>query len=149
MHNGKYDTESYKTKQAAKVDRLYGPVMEHEKVCQCCGKKYVWKGRQNTKSFVDSKYCSRSCANNRTEWWKQNATQYRTIGLQHHAHECAVCGFDKIVAIHHIDENKQNNNPSNLIPLCPNHHEMVHSKWKDEVLPFITEWQKKFNGLLV
>lgn len=52
-------------------------------------------------------------------------------------HEYAICGFDKIVAIHHIDENHDNDDPQNLIPLCPNHHEMVHSKWKDEVVPLI------------
>jgi predicted HNH restriction endonuclease len=48
------------------------------------------------------------------------------------------------VAIHHIDENKKNNEPSNLIPLCPNHHEMCHSKWKSEIEPFINEWQQNF-----
>ena len=39
---------------------------------------------------------------------------------------CAICGFDIIVELHHIDKDKQNNNLSNLIPLCPNHHRMAH-----------------------
>jgi len=146
MHNGKYDTVSYKTKQAAKADRLYGPIEEHKKICQCCGKEYVWTGRKNTKAYTESKFCSRSCANNRSAWWKNNAVGYRTIALQNHSHSCVVCGFDKIVAIHHVDENKKNNSPGNLIPLCPNHHEMVHSKWKDEVMPYIEKWQMQFLG---
>jgi len=41
--------------------------------------------------------------------------------------ECVVCGFDKIVDIHHIDKNKQNNSPKNLIGLCPNHHRMINN----------------------
>jgi hypothetical protein len=147
MNNGKYDTESYKLGQQAKVDRLYGPIKSHTKVCECCGKEYVWEGRLNTKAFTASKFCSRSCSNNRSEWWKSNASHYRTIALQNNEHKCVVCGFDKIVAIHHIDENKKNNDPSNLIPLCPNHHEMVHSKWKFEVQPFIEQWQKEFRGI--
>src|SRR6266852_5884563 len=36
-------------------------------------------------------------------------------------HRCAVCGTDR-PQIHHIDENPSNNDPMNLIPLCPNCH---------------------------
>lgn len=142
MNNGKYKTESYLTGQAAKADRLWGEVKLHDKICECCKKPFTWKGREKTKKFTDAKFCSRGCANNRSIWWKDNATSYRTIAEHNHKMECAVCRFDKIVAIHHIDENKKNNDPTNLIPLCPNHHEMVHSKWKYEVMPFITEWQR-------
>ena len=137
MNNGKYDTLEYKQKQADKVDRLYGPVAKHTKECERCGTEFIFEGRIETKTYKQAKFCSRSCANNRQEWWNDNATHYKTIALQHWKHECAICGFDKIVAIHHIDENHNNNDPKNLIPLCPNHHEMVHSKWKDEVVPLI------------
>lgn len=36
-------------------------------------------------------------------------------------HRCAICGADK-PQVHHIDENPSNNDPTNLIPLCPNCH---------------------------
>jgi hypothetical protein len=36
-------------------------------------------------------------------------------------HRCARCGADR-PQIHHIDENPSNNEPLNLIPLCPNCH---------------------------
>ena len=145
MNNGKYKTKSYLAGQAAKVDRLWGKVTNHSKICERCGQKFNWLGRKKTKKFIDAKFCSRSCANNRSDWWKSNATSYRTIAEHNHKMECVVCGFDKIVAVHHIDENKKNSDPGNLIPLCPNHHEMVHSKWKNEVLPIIVEWQKQRN----
>jgi len=35
--------------------------------------------------------------------------------------------LDKIVAVHHINHNHSDNRPENLVPLCPNHHEMLHS----------------------
>lgn len=44
---------------------------------------------------------------------------------------CAICGFDIIVDLHHKDKNKENNNKSNLIALCPNHHKMVHMNLLD------------------
>lgn len=36
-------------------------------------------------------------------------------------HRCAVCGSDN-PHLHHIDEDPSNNDPMNLIPLCPNCH---------------------------
>ncbi len=36
-------------------------------------------------------------------------------------HRCARCGADN-PHLHHIDENPSNNDPLNLIPLCPNCH---------------------------
>lgn len=142
MNNGKYHTAEYRKKQEEKVDRKFGVVAEHKKICRCCGKDFIFKGRVKTKAYESAKFCSRSCANNRQSWWNDNATHYRTIAFQHHEEKCVVCGFDKIVAVHHIDENRQNNDPSNLIPLCPNHHEMVHSKWRAEIQPFIDKWQQ-------
>jgi hypothetical protein len=147
MNNGKYHTKSYKLKQLEKIDRLYGVVEKHAKNCVICGQDFIFEGRKNTKQFESAKYCSRSCANNRQKWWDNNAIGYRTIAFKHWKQECAICGFDKIVAVHHIDENKNNNKPDNLIPLCPNHHEMVHSKWSDEVIPLINDIVKqKYSG---
>ena len=144
MNNGKYTTAEYKTLQSQKNERIFGPVLIHIKTCERCGNEFNWEGREHTKAYKQAKFCNRSCANNRQQWWNNNATHYKTIAMQHYKHECVVCGFDKIVAVHHIDENHFNNDPKNLIPLCPNHHEMVHSKWKNEIIPFITEWQDKW-----
>ena len=42
--------------------------------------------------------------------------------------KCLICGFNKIVCLHHIDKNKKNNHKDNFIGLCPNHHFMAHNK---------------------
>jgi hypothetical protein len=41
--------------------------------------------------------------------------------LKEFNHRCAKCGADN-PHLHHIDENPSNNDPLNLIPLCPNCH---------------------------
>jgi hypothetical protein len=41
--------------------------------------------------------------------------------LKEYKHHCAICGQDH-PQLHHIDENPSNNDPLNLIPLCPNCH---------------------------
>jgi hypothetical protein len=54
--------------------------------------------------------------------------------------ECVICGFDQIVDLHYIDQNKKNNSPKNLIGLCPNHHRMIHvSKFRDEIFKILKE----------
>jgi len=41
--------------------------------------------------------------------------------LREFNHRCAICGCER-PQIHHIDENAENNQPENLLPLCPNCH---------------------------
>ena len=36
------------------------------------------------------------------------------------------CGFFETIDLHHIDKNRNNNSLSNLIGLCPNHHQLIH-----------------------
>ena len=51
-----------------------------------------------------------------------------------------ICGFDKIVEVHHRDYNNKNNNKENLIPLCPNHHQMLHTKqYGEEIVKLMDE----------
>ncbi|MBU3940327.1 MAG: hypothetical protein KKH88_00145 [Nanoarchaeota archaeon] len=41
--------------------------------------------------------------------------------------KCIICGFDKVVELHHLDRSKKNRSSENLIGLCPNHHKMLHN----------------------
>jgi predicted restriction endonuclease len=139
MNNGKYKTAEYIKKQADKTDRLFGKLKEHTLTCKICEKNYIWEGRKKTKTYerkVEKSYCSRSCANkvgarilNEGRGYKN----YRTIAFKHYDRECKICGFNKVVVVHHINENHNDNRPENLAVLCPNHHEMFHSKYRDEV----------------
>jgi hypothetical protein len=52
----------------------------------------------------------------------------RRLVLVEAGHACAlrVCGETTYVELHHIDENRENNDPANLIVLCDPHHRMAH-----------------------
>ena len=41
--------------------------------------------------------------------------------MNEYNHLCAICGEPR-PQLHHIDEDHTNNDPLNLLPLCPNHH---------------------------
>ncbi len=54
--------------------------------------------------------------------------------------KCLICGFDKVVDLHHIDKDHLNNSEENMIGLCPNHHKMLHDfRYKEEVSAQIKE----------
>lgn len=40
--------------------------------------------------------------------------------------ECIVCGYGNSTDVHHLDKDRKNNNPENLLLLCPNHHREIH-----------------------
>lgn len=51
----------------------------------------------------------------------------KNIAIRHFKkNECIICGYKISTDVHHIDENKKNNNPNNLILACPNHHREIH-----------------------
>jgi predicted nucleic acid-binding Zn ribbon protein len=114
--------------------------------CKVCNKPI--------KNFKKSKgTCSKSCANTYFKSgegngnWKQDA--YQSTCFLHHGKKCVVCGESNIVEAHHLDEDKTNNDPSNLIPLCPNHHQYWHSRFRhlveEKVYSYINEWKKKLS----
>lgn len=111
--------------------------------CMACNKSFVPK----YKGVVT---CSHSCSNtyfrtgpNNGNW---KSTSYRTTCFHYHKKECVVCGENKIVTVHHLDEDRKNNSPDNLIPLCPTHHQYWHSRHKEDVydvvMSYINEWKK-------
>lgn len=101
------------------------------------------------KNFKKSKgTCSRGCANKLFRSGEDNGNwkgeRYQSICFLHHEKKCVVCGENKIVAVHHYDHNHENNDPANLVPLCPTHHNYVHSRYVKEVQPIIDDYVKKF-----
>jgi len=121
--------------------------------CKECGKVIERKVSRHTKSDI-RKYCSQSCSakhNNRTgltgglrekidnggvhpRFNPNGENAHRDICLEHWEHKCVICDWDISVDIHHIDENHDNNDKENLIPLCANHHRMCSmNEHKDEM----------------
>jgi len=111
------------------------------KLCVVC--------EQPIKNFKTSTTCGYSCSNKHFRTgssngaWKESS--YRSTCFQYHDKKCVICSEENIVAVHHLDEDKTNNSPENLIPMCPTHHQYWHSRYKylveDKVLEYIKNWR--------
>ena len=77
-------------------------------------------------------------------WKPDHEVSYKVVCWRHHKKQCVVCGEEKIVAVHHYDENKQNNHPTNLVPLCPTHHSYIHSRHKKEIQHLVDQYISNF-----
>lgn len=144
MHKGREVANSRaKCQYCAKITNR-GNIKRHEKSCKenpANQKECPVCHTVHSKSGVT---CSYSCSNsyfrggeNNPNWSGNN---YRKICFDNHGKKCIVCGEEKILSVHHINENHDDNRPENLVPLCPTHHQYVHSKYKEEVQPYIDEF---------
>ena len=104
--------------------------------------------------------CSHSCSNTYFRSGKNSPTYktdeevgYRTLCFRYHKKECIICKEDKIVEVHHLDENRENNKIDNLVPLCPTHHKYLHSNYRylieDKVNEYIKDFIKLRYGVMV
>lgn len=109
-------------------------------VCHNCYRKYLWNPPK-----APCKRCGRirpvqgwgfcnGCYNsvfhiektktyNQLKYHSISPELYEKVTLQ-----CAICDFNKIVELHHLDHNHSNKSETNLVGLCPNHHRMVHHR---------------------
>lgn len=128
------------------------------KNCPICGKEFITIIDGPRKPKIT---CSHSCANSyfrsglnnpNTKKIKDNeikhTAKYRTICFHYHEKKCIICDEKNIVSVHHYDENHKNNNPDNLIPLCPTHHQYVHSRFKHLVIDKINQYILEFRNKL-
>lgn len=107
--------------------------------CELCQTE-VYRGlKQLTHSKSQKYFCSKSC---QTKWRNQQYTgtkhkrwkggwniQYRKIMLgSGRKPVCTLCKErdERIVVVHHLDENRSNNSVGNLVWLCRNCHHLVH-----------------------
>jgi len=100
----------------------------HKKLCPIC-KKVVNRGCVT---------CSQECryilfgGPNKIEIDESN--DYRKICFYYHDKRCIICDEENVVEVHHFDENHNNNQKENLIPLCPTHHKYMHSEFKELII---------------
>lgn len=115
---------------------------KNSKTCPVCNIDFLGK----------STTCSHSCSNKYFRHSKEGGFQYKTddyliensryrdICFRYHDKKCVICEEENIVAVHHLNENHDDNRPENLIPLCPTHHQYCHSNYKSLVEQTITEY---------
>ena len=117
----------------------------NQKECPVCKKMFAPKW-----SKKETVTCSYSCSN---KYRSRGITghlildenlSYRTLCFRYHGKKCLVCNEDKIVAVHHVNENHSDNRPENLVPLCPTHHHYMHSKYKKLIESIVIDYVKDF-----
>lgn len=112
--------------------------------CFIC-KKETYKTQKALRGSKSKKYfCGKSC---QTIWrnsivytganhpnWKDGRYTYRDKMLRHKVQICKRCVTNdtRVLAVHHIDRNKMNNNLDNLVWLCHNCHFLVH-RYREEI----------------
>lgn len=138
---------SHLTKREFIYDRII-------KKCPICDIEFETMKNHSREKITCSHSCSNSffrSGNNNPNWKGEGRSkfenEYRRICFEYHKKECVICGENKIVAVHHYDENHNNNSIDNLIPLCPTHHQYIHSRYKDEISSKVDEYRKKFISL--
>jgi len=139
-----FSLQELKTELKLKSLKRPGKYNTIEKKCPVCGTVFTTKKNHKREKVTCSHSCSntyfRSNVNNPN--WKESS--YRSTCFHYHDKKCVICGEDKIVEVHHFDENNKNNSPENLIPLCPTHHQYWHSSFKEDVYDVVVKYRDSF-----
>lgn len=119
-----------------------------EKVkCAYCGKEFVLSKSKAEKSKSGFHFCCREHKDlaqtidfGLKEIWPDHYAEctsvynYRKKAFREYPNKCSVCGWNEdidILEVHHIDEDRENNELDNLIILCPIcHRKLTNHKYK-------------------
>jgi hypothetical protein len=97
------------------------------KPCETCGtsmdRKRFGDRLEDYTAFRKRRFCSLSCANTSVTVTKHGAS-WRA--RKHLKLACEACGNMNALEAHHVDQNIQNNDPSNIQTLCRWCHQFWH-----------------------
>ena len=121
-------------------------------LCFSCYTKVSWKPKMGTckrckrEMPIKCKGLCPGCYNfvfqlDKNKAWNQRKNYQIDIeDYKQITSKCIICGFEKVVDLHHLDQNKNNNSKTNLLGLCPNHHKMLHDyRYRQEMLSLLKE----------
>jgi hypothetical protein len=115
-----------------------------KKRCPVCGFEFITQKNHPREKTT----CSYSCSNTFFRSGKKNGNwsnnTYRSTCFLYHEKKCIICGENNIVSVHHYNKNHNDNRPENLVPLCPTHHQYVHSKYSHLVIDKINDYINNF-----
>ena len=144
------DTSGLKLGHKKSLECRLGPLKLFEVECKKCNKQFSVKERANKFPSKEKYFCSKSCAASqggiaRSLKYKNRDDKdlhYTNICWKYNDKKCVCCDEKRIVAVHHLNENHSDNDPKNLIPLCPTHHQYWHSRYRYIVEETISKWHK-------
>jgi hypothetical protein len=141
-----------KTKIRENTNLKLGEVKLFQVTCSACCKQFSVKEREKLHPTKEKYFCSRICANSiggkakAKKYHPDESATYVAVAWRYHKRQCLVCGEDKVVAVHHYNENHNDNRPENLVPLCPTHHTYMHSRHRNLIDHLVKDYIQKFTG---
>lgn len=112
------------------------------KNCKQCGepltRKMYGEQLESRPGFARRKYCNLICSGlaSAKKTVGLAALRWRTRAIHGLAKACLKCGGDRLLGIHHLDENPENNAPENVTTLCASCHTRWH--WRHGKKPWST-----------
>jgi len=82
---------------------------------------------EDLSAFNKRKFCSLSCANTRQELTKHG---YSWRARRHLKNFCEACGSAQSLEAHHVDQDRRNNEATNIQTLCSPCHDFWHAMAK-------------------
>lgn len=153
-HNHIFTTKYENVRRASRAHHVCPICKEEDKIqkriangavmvnCAYCGKQFI-KPASKVRSKSELYFCCREHKDlaqrvesgeqfdsMRPNHYKDGMYWYRQKALSHYEHQCAICGWNEdvdVLEVHHIDENRENNDIDNLIILCPTCHRKLTS----------------------
>lgn len=131
-----------------RFNKNFGIEKEFKVTCKECESIFSVIEREKLHPQKEQYFCSRVCANSiggkakSKKYHYDDVAHYTTIAWRYHKKECLICKEQNIVAVHHLNEIHNDNRPENLIPLCPTHHQYMHSKHKVLIESMVNEYVK-------
>jgi ribosomal protein S13 len=133
LYNGKKDVYLVKMKNSKR-----GPAISRTKILKCT-LDHKLLTNNGWKELSELKIGDRIATLNRRKKQKSNGKKYfSSICRHHYEYKCVMCDWNLgSLDVNHLEGNRySNNNPENLVFLCPNHHRMYSEKnlSKEEVV---------------
>ena len=96
------------------------------KTCPVCSTTIDPYGRGvNSKDYARRRFCSVACRAKGQSKDRPSDSRLEKKARRHKKANCETCGTADSLQVHHVDHDKANNDPSNLMTLCVS----CHTRW--------------------
>ena len=115
-----------------RCDSEFEAKRKNKKYCESCRKKIdveiVMRSRKKKHPEVEVGVGSGNNSRNHGVTHPSYTTGIAAYRKMIDTKKCAICGSKKHLLVHHIDENRLHNDPSNLVCWCKRCHQQHHTK---------------------
>jgi hypothetical protein len=115
------------------------------KKCVQCGNDFTVPS--NNKEKQKQLTCSHACSAAYPEFKNKRvlnkigiASSYPIVAERNGLTYCCICGEKEVIDIHHLDEDRTNNDITNLVALCPTHHAYMHRGKQDLIFDKLLDY---------